>query len=215
LVTADSQSVPTLVVAPVVAVVGSAAIAAAVVPLVVPAVVGRTLEASPLSARTRTIETLRIAVRYACAAQRESYEWPTSRNEPSTAVCMVCCLATLTSESRRRKGSLWRDQRRRHGPRPGRRPGRRDPGQHLHLSALRPREHPCPRGRSPDRAEVCEPAGLRGRWASRGAQGRTHPATDLPTNASDAFGVTCEQTNGPGIGGGSPGPFASHLLGGA
>jgi hypothetical protein len=44
-------------------------------------------------------------------------------------------------EDRRRRG-------RRHGPRSRRRPGRRDPGQHLSLSALRPRGCPLPRGRS-------------------------------------------------------------------
>jgi hypothetical protein len=71
MVAADTLAVPNLEV--VVAVVGSAAIAAAVVPLVVPAMVGTTLE-PPLSARTRTTETLRIAVRYACLAQQESYE---------------------------------------------------------------------------------------------------------------------------------------------
>jgi hypothetical protein len=46
-----------------------------------------------------------------------------------------------------------RRRSRRHGPRPGRRPGRRDPGQHLHLNAPRPRGVTT-RGRRPDRATV-------------------------------------------------------------
>lgn len=48
LVAADSRAVPTLVVAPVVAVVGSAAIAVAVVPLVTPAVAGKTTRSLPV-----------------------------------------------------------------------------------------------------------------------------------------------------------------------
>jgi hypothetical protein len=43
--------------------------------------------------------------------------------------------------------------------------------------------------------------GLRGRWASRGALARSHPATDLPRNADDAAAVTGQAHNHPGRGG--------------
>ena len=72
----------------------------------------------------------------------------------------------------------------------GRSPGRGRPGQHLHLSALRPRRAFIPRGRSPDRAGRAHRPGLRGRWASRGVLARSHPVTDPRRNARDTAGVT-------------------------
>jgi hypothetical protein len=71
----------------------------------------------------------------------------------------------------------------------GRSPGRGRPGQHLHLSALRPRRAFIPRGRSLDRAGRAHRPGLRGRWASRGVLARSHPATDPRRNARDTAGV--------------------------
>jgi hypothetical protein len=59
-------------------------------PRVVLVVVDWTLAASPVTARTLTVETLETAVRYACLPQWESYRWPTSIDGPSTAFCMVC-----------------------------------------------------------------------------------------------------------------------------
>jgi hypothetical protein len=72
----------------------------------------------------------------------------------------------------------------------GRSPGRGRPGQHLHLSALRPRRAFIPRGRSRDRAGRRDRPCLRGRWASRGVLARSHPATDPRRNARDTAGVT-------------------------
>jgi hypothetical protein len=80
----------------------------------------------------------------------------------------------------------------------GRRTGRRDPRQHRHLNALRPRGD-RPRGRSLGHA-CWSPA--RGSMGCPGGRrvGRT-PPTDLSRNANHAGGVTGGQANTPAPGG--------------
>jgi hypothetical protein len=102
---------------------------------------------------------------------------------------------------------------------PGRCPGWRHPGQHLHLSVLRPRGLGYPGAVTltglPDSA-----AGLRGPMSCPGAaQGRNHPA-HRPTNRTPTTLLPLRRTNNhPGRAGtGRPGwlrqcPYAAHAQG--